>query len=54
MDLTEAIDSADSSFLDNTEFQDADALPLHEALPAKHYLNNEVGVRSLLFVWQLV
>jgi len=43
VDLTEAIDANDASFLDNTEFQDADAIPLQEALPPKHYLDNEVS-----------
>ena len=42
VDLTEAIDAADASFLDNTEFQDADAISLHEALPLRHYLDSEV------------
>jgi intraflagellar transport protein 172 len=47
VDVTEAIDSADPSFLDNSEFQDADAIPLHEALPLRHYLDKEV--RPVLF-----
>jgi hypothetical protein len=42
VDITEAIDSADASFLDNSEFQDADAIPLQEALPLRHYLDREV------------
>ena len=50
VDLTEAIDSHDASFLDNSEFQDADAIPLHEALPTKHYLTNEVCFHLLAFV----
>ena len=41
VDLTEAIDASDSSFLDNTEFQDADAIPLQDTLPKRHYLDNE-------------
>lgn len=43
VDLTEAIDASDASFLDNTEFQEADAIPLHDTLPKKHYLDNEVA-----------
>lgn len=43
VDLAEAIDVHDASFLDNSEFQEADAIPLQEALPAKHYLGSEVG-----------
>lgn len=46
VDLTEAIDAADASFLDNTDFQDADAIPLHEALPRHHYLDHEVNKRQ--------
>ena len=42
VDLTEAIDASDSSFLDNTEFQDADAIPLQDTLPKRHYLDSEV------------
>eukprot|EP00597_Dinobryon_sp_UTEXLB2267_P013909 CAMPEP_0170126096 /NCGR_PEP_ID=MMETSP0020_2-20130122/19456_1 /TAXON_ID=98059 /ORGANISM="Dinobryon sp., Strain UTEXLB2267" /LENGTH=1612 /DNA_ID=CAMNT_0010358929 /DNA_START=619 /DNA_END=5457 /DNA_ORIENTATION=- len=41
VDLTEAIDASDSSFLDNTEFQDADAIPLQDTLPKRHYLDSE-------------
>eukprot|EP01034_Spumella_vulgaris_P020636 gene20636-26451_t len=41
VDLTEAIDSNDASFLDNTEFLEADAIPLQDNLPAKHYLGHE-------------
>ena len=48
VDLTEAIDASDSSFLDNTEFQDADAIPLQDTLPKRHYLDNEV--RPLRFL----
>ena len=48
VDLTEAIDASDSSFLDNTEFQDADAIPLQDTLPERHYLDNEV--RPLRFL----
>ncbi len=43
MDIAEAIDSADPSFLDNSEFQEADAIPVHDALPIKHYLVHEVS-----------
>jgi len=41
VDLTEAIDANDASFLDNSEFQDADAIPLSDTLPMKHYLDSE-------------
>ena len=46
VDLTEAIDANDASFMDNTEFQEADAIPLHEALPTKHYLDSEVNYQN--------
>ena len=42
MDLSEAIDTEDASFLDNTEFTDTDAVPLNSALPNAHYLVDEV------------
>ena len=42
VDLTEAIDSGDASFLDTTEFQEADGIPLNDSLPAQHYLDIEV------------
>lgn len=43
VDLTEAIDTGDTSFLDNGDFQDADALPLNGPLPESHYLEDEVS-----------
>lgn len=43
VDIAEAIDSADPSFLDNSEFQEADAIPVHDTLPIKHYLVHEVS-----------
>ena len=42
MDLAEAIDTSDTSFLDNSEYNDADAIPLNGPLPTSHYVNNEV------------
>ena len=42
MDLTEAIESNDSSFLDNSEYQDVDAIPLNGPLPGQQYLREEV------------
>jgi intraflagellar transport protein 172 len=42
VDITEAMDAADPSLLDNSDLQDADALPAHiDALPAQHYLAHE-------------
>lgn len=41
VDLSEAIDTNDPSFLDNAELQDADAIPLNETLPSFHYLTQE-------------
>ncbi len=46
VDIAEAIDAADPSFLDNSEFQEADAIPIHDGLPIKHYLVHEVS-----FLW---
>ena len=42
MDITEAIDSADPSYVDNSQFEDADAVPLSAPLPTSHYLYDEV------------
>lgn len=42
VDLSEAIDSGDASFLDNTEYHETDAVPLNAALPTAHYLVDEV------------
>jgi hypothetical protein len=42
VDLTEAIESNDSSFLDNSEYQDVDAIPLNGPLPGQQYLREEV------------
>jgi intraflagellar transport protein 172 len=47
VDIAEAIDAADPSFLDNSEFQEADAIPVHDTLPIKHYLVHEVCFSSL-------
>ncbi|CAE7853797.1 Ift172, partial [Symbiodinium microadriaticum] len=41
VDLTEAIDTNDASFMDNTDFQEADAIPLNGPLPDTHYLEDE-------------
>ena len=42
VDITEAIDTNDASFMDNSDFQGADAIPLNVALPESHYVDNEV------------
>ena len=42
MDLSEAIDCGDATYLDNTEFTDTDAVPLNTPLPTAHYLVDEV------------
>jgi intraflagellar transport protein 172 len=41
VDITEAIDSQDASFLDNADYHDTDAVPLQGPLPEKHYLVSE-------------
>lgn len=41
VDITEAIDSGDINMLDNTDYQDLDAIPLGVALPKQHYLNDD-------------
>ncbi len=41
MDLAEAIDTNDTSFLDNSEYNDADAIPLNGPLPSSHFVHNE-------------
>ena len=41
MDLTEAIDTGDASFMDNSEFQEADAVPLNGPIPSAHYIVGE-------------
>ena len=43
VDLTEAIDTNDASFMDNADFQDCDAIPLNGPLPDRHYLEDEVN-----------
>ena len=43
VDLTEAIDTGDASFMDNTDYQDTDAIPLNAPLPTTHYLTSEVS-----------
>lgn len=42
VDITEAIDTSDASFMDNSEYQDADGLPLNGPMPTTHYLKDEV------------
>lgn len=42
VDLAEAIDTNDTSFLDNSDYHAADAIPLNGPLPSKHYLVDEV------------
>ena len=42
VNVSEAIDSGDASFLDNTEYHETDAVPLNAALPTAHYLVDEV------------
>ncbi len=44
MDISEAIDAADPSYLDTMEFQEADAIPLDAKLPKEHYLVHEVSL----------
>lgn len=41
VDLIDAIDTKDSSLLESADFQEADALPILEAVPTFHYLNDE-------------
>jgi intraflagellar transport protein 172 len=43
VDVTEAIDSNDTSFLDNSEYTIIDGIPLNGPLPSSHYLDSEVG-----------
>jgi len=52
VDLTEAIDTNDSSFMDNADFQDADAIPLNSPLPHSHYLEDE-DMREDVRTWVL-
>lgn len=47
VDITEAIDTNDASFMDNSDFQGADAIPLNVALPESHYVDNEVRWLSI-------
>lgn len=42
MDIAEAIDTSDPSFLDNNELLDADAIPVRDTVPTNHYLAHEV------------
>ena len=51
VDLSEAIDTGDATFMDNTEYQETD-LPLNAALPASHYLAEE-DAREEVRTWVL-
>lgn len=42
VDIAEAIDTADPSLLDSSEFSETDAVPPIENLPKNHYLSDEV------------
>ena len=42
VDLSEAIESNDSSFMDNTDYNQTDAVPLDAELPLTQYLSDEV------------
>lgn len=48
VDLAEVIDSKDTSYLDNSDFQDADGVPMNGAIPTTHYLDDEVCHMVLL------
>ncbi len=52
VDLTEAIDCKDMGTVDNSEFQDADGVPLTGPLPSSHYLQDEAG-REDVRTWVL-
>ena len=41
VDITEAIDAGDANLLDNTDYQDLDAIPLGGPLPNSHYLSDD-------------
>jgi intraflagellar transport protein 172 len=41
VDIAEAVESQDASFLDNAEFHDTDAVPLDATLPLSQYLKRE-------------
>lgn len=46
MDIAEAIDMADPSALDSSEFQETDAVPIIDHLPKEHYLSDEVNFKQ--------
>jgi len=52
VDITDAVDSQDASFLDNTEYHDTDAIPLNGPLPKTHYLRSE-DAREEVRTWVL-
>ena len=52
VDLAEAIDSQDASFLDNADYHDTDAVPLQAALPQTQYLRDE-STREDVRTWVL-
>ena len=38
IDLTEAIDTGDATFMDSSDYHEADAIPLNAPIPSSHYL----------------
>jgi intraflagellar transport protein 172 len=42
VDITEAIDTGDMSFMDNSDYSSCDAIPMNVPLPARHYVDSEV------------
>jgi intraflagellar transport protein 172 len=42
VDITEAIDTHDSSLMESGDFADADAIPLTASIPLSHYIEDEV------------
>ena len=52
MDIAEAIDTKNPSFMDDSEFQVADAIPLNGPLPTRHYVRDE-DTREEIRTWIL-
>jgi intraflagellar transport protein 172 len=52
VDITDAIESQDASFLDNSEYHDTDAVPLNGPLPTSQYLKSE-DAREEVRTWVL-
>lgn len=48
VDIAEAIDTADPSLLDSSEFSETDAVPPIENLPKNHYLSDEVCFNCII------